>query len=239
MQRKEEDKKIPMRHEIKYVCMDAQIAEIQSRIGAVCSLDSHAGAEGRYLVRSLYFDDLNDSAYYENEMGADMRQKYRIRLYNGRTDPLTLERKSKQKGRTCKESAAFPLRFCREILEGGWWCPDLVQQPPLVRQFYLEYRTKLLRPKVIVEYERIPYIYDTGNVRITFDRNISASGNVSSFLESELTARPIMSAGQHVMEVKYDNLIPDFVHNAIAGEKMRQTAFSKYYLCRKIYGGTS
>lgn len=230
-------KRIPWRHEIKYVCSEAQIPVIRNRVSVFCDMDRHAGPDGRYHVRSLYFDDYSDTAYYENEMGVDPRQKYRIRLYNGNADFLVLERKAKRNGKTFKESTPFSRERCREILRGDWLCEDLDREPTLIRQFYMEYRTKLLRPKVIVEYERIPYVYPTGNVRITFDRNISASGDVSGFLEQDLPARPIMPQGQHVLEVKYDALIPDVIYNAVSGEKLRQTAYSKYYLSRKIDGG--
>ena len=200
-------------------------------------MDRHVDPDGRYYVRSLYFDDYNDTAYYENEMGVDPRQKYRIRLYNGNADYLVLERKAKRSGKTFKESVPFSTERCRELLRGEWLCEDIGSEPLLIRQFYLEYRTKLLRPKVIVEYERIPYVYSTGNVRITFDRNISAAGDISCFLDRELHSRPIMPQGQHVLEVKYDSLIPDVIYNSISGERLRQTSFSKYYLCRKMNGG--
>lgn len=234
----ENDKeKLPWRHEIKYVCSEAQIPVIQNRVSVFCDMDRHVGADGRYSVRSLYFDDQNDTAYYENEMGIDPRRKYRIRLYNGNADHLTLERKSKRSGKTYKESIPISREQCEEILGGDWLCADIGKEPLLLQQFYVEYRTKLLRPKVIVEYERVPYIHSTGNVRITFDQNISASGDMGSFLKQNLATRPIMPAGQHVLEVKYDALIPDAIYNAISGEKLRQTSFSKYYLCRKINGG--
>lgn len=229
--------KIPWRHEIKYVCSETQIPFIQNKISVFCDQDSYTDAEGRYYVRSLYFDDYNDTAYYENEEGVDPRQKYRVRLYNGNTDYLRLERKSKRDGKTYKESSPISKELCEEILQGDWWCSHLGEMPLLLQQFYVEYRTKLLRPKVIVEYERIPYIYATGNVRVTFDKNISASEDVDSFFEQSLICRPIMPVGQHVLEVKYDAMIPDFIYNAISGEKLRQTTYSKYYLCRKIYGG--
>lgn len=228
--------KIPWRHEIKYVCSETQIPVIQNRVSVFCDVDKHAGDDGRYTVRSLYFDDYRDTAYYENEMGVDPRQKYRIRLYNGNGDHLVLERKSKRSGKTYKESVPFSRERCEEILKDDWLSGDIGREPELIQQFYLEYRTRLLRPKVIVEYERIPYIYSTGNVRITFDRDISASADVGSFLDHCLIARPIMPVGKHILEVKYDALIPDFIYNAVSGEKLRQTTFSKYYLCRKIGG---
>lgn len=228
---------ITWRNEIKYVCFETQMLEIQKRVDVICGLDVHTGEEDRYTVRSLYFDDLRDSAYYENEMGVDMRRKYRIRMYNGNADRLALERKTKRNGRTFKENTVISREICEEILEGAWLCENVEGLTPLLREFYLEYRTKPLRPKVIVDYERIPYIYETGNVRITFDRNISASVSVGDFLESSLVTRPVMPVGQHVLEVKFDKLLPDHISNAISGEKLRQTAFSKYYLCRKSYGG--
>ncbi len=236
---KEEKSKIPWRHEIKYVCTDRQIAVIKNRVSAVCEPDRHAGEDGSYRVRSVYFDDYNDTAYHENESGTDPRHKYRIRLYNGDADFLTLERKSKENGMTYKESVPIERERCAEILEGGWMCGDLSKLPDLLRRFYLEYRTKLLRPRVVVEYERIPFVFSVGNVRITFDRDISASVNTDGFLDRELSSRPLMPAGRNMMEVKYDALIPDFIYNAVSGEKLRQTAFSKYYLSRRICGGRS
>ena len=232
-----EKEKVPWRHEIKYVCSEAQIPDIRNKVSALCDLDGHADADGRYYVRSVYFDDYNDTAYYENEMGVDRRQKYRIRLYNGDAEHLTLERKSKFREKTYKESISLSKEMCEEILRGNWLCMDIGKESLLLQQFYLEYRTKLLRPKVIVEYVRTPYTYSTGNVRVTFDQNISVSEDVGSFFEQSMITRPIMPEGQHVLEVKYDAMIPDFIYNAISGERLRQTSYSKYYLCRKIYEG--
>lgn len=229
--------KVPWRHEIKYVCSEAQIPDIQNKVSAFCYLDGHVDADGRYYVRSVYFDDYNDTAYYENEMGVDRRRKYRIRMYNGDAEHLVLERKSKFREKTYKESIPLSKEQCEMMLSGDWMCADIGKQTLLLQQFYLEYRTKMLRPKVIVEYERIPYIYATGNVRVTFDKNIAVTGDAGSFLEQSIITRPIMPEGQHVLEVKYDTLIPDFIYNAISGERLRQTSYSKYYLCRKIDEG--
>lgn len=228
---------VPWRHEIKYVCSEAQIPDIRNKVSAFCDLDGHVDADGRYYVRSIYFDDYNDTAYYENEMGVDRRRKYRIRLYNGDAEHLMLERKSRFREKTYKESIPLSKEQCGMMLSGDWMCADIGKQPLLLQQFYLEYRTKMLRPKVIVEYERVPYIYATGNVRVTFDQNIAVTGDTGSFLEQSMITRPVMPMGQHVLEVKYDSLIPDFIYNAISGERLRQTSYSKYYLCRKIDEG--
>lgn len=101
------------------------------------------------------------------------------------------------------------------------------------RKFCLYQQVRLLSPKVIVEYERVPYVYQDGNVRVTFDRNISSGNMVERFMDEGIVTRPVMPLGQHVLEVKFDELIPDFLYQAVQLEKMRQTTYSKYYLCRK------
>ena len=104
---------------------------------------------------------------------------------------------------------------------------------PVYRKFCLWQQTRLLVPKVIVEYERVPYIYRDGNVRVTLDRNISSGSMITQFLDADIVTRPVMPLGQHVLEVKFDELIPDFLYTAVQLEKLRQTVYSKYYLCRK------
>lgn len=96
-------------------------------------------------------------------------------------------------------------------------------------------RTRLLRPKVIVEYDRVPYIYPQGNVRITLDENIRSSSRVELFLEDQIPTRPILPAGQHILEVKYDEYLPDFIYRAVQLQELHRTAFSKYYLCRRYH----
>lgn len=88
---------------------------------------------------------------------------------------------------------------------------------------------------MIVEYERVPYVYPLGNVRITMDENISASNRTELFLEKQIPLRPVLEAGQHVLEVKYDEYLPDYIYRTVQLENLRLTAFSKYYLCRRYH----
>ena len=93
--------------------------------------------------------------------------------------------------------------------------------------------TRRLRPVAIVEYDRIPYVYKNGNVRITLDTNISSCSAVERFLDETLPVRPVMPMGQQLLEVKYDEYLPDFIYRNLQLHSLRQTAFSKYYICRK------
>lgn len=220
------------RHEFKYLCSYGQLRMLQVRLQGLIPLDPHAGEEGIYNIRSLYFDDYYDTYLKENEAGTDPREKFRIRIYNHSSERISLELKRKVCGKTQKISCPLTEEQCRMLMAGE--IPDISKDAPAVlRKLCLLMRTRLLRPKVIVEYDRVPYIYPQGNVRITLDENIRASDRADLFLEDQIPLRPIMPAGQHILEVKYDEYLPDFIYRTVQIENLRTTAFSKYYLCRK------
>lgn len=221
------------RHELKYICTAAELAMIQGRIHHLIPLDSHAGENGMYQIRSLYFDDYYDRCYYENENGTDPREKFRIRIYNGKTDKISLELKKKERGKTLKLSCPLTEEQCRMLMRGEV-LPDSDEYPPVLQKLLLQMKTAMLRPKIIVEYDRVPYVYKLGNVRITLDKNISSSLAIDRFLDPTIHKRPIMPAGQHVLEVKFDEFLPDYIYQALQLRNLRQTAFSKFYLCRKF-----
>ena len=221
------------RHELKYVCTAAQLAMIQSRIHHLISLDSHVADNGMYQIRSLYFDDYYNRCYYENENGTDPREKFRIRIYNGSADRISLELKKKERGKTLKLSCPLTEDQCR-ILMKGEVLPDSPDYPPVLQKLLLLMKTTLMKPKIIVEYDRVPYVYKLGNVRITLDENISSSNHIETFLDKEIYKRPIMPAGQHILEVKFDEFLPDYIYQVLQLDSLRQTAFSKFYLCRKF-----
>ena len=206
---------------------------IQGRIHHLIPLDSHAGENGMYQIRSLYFDDYYDRCYYENENGTDPREKFRIRIYNGKTDKISLELKKKERGKTLKLSCPLTEEQCRMLMRGEV-LPDCDEYPPVLQKLLLQMKTAMLRPKIIVEYDRVPYVYKLGNVRITLDKNISSSLAIDRFLDPTIHKRPIMPAGQHVLEVKFDEFLPDYIYQALQLRNLRQTAFSKFYLCRKF-----
>lgn len=219
------------RHELKYVCTVPQMKIVESRVRPLLRLDPHTGRAGRYSIRSVYFDDEWNSCYLENEDGTDPREKFRIRIYNSSDEKITLELKQKRRGMTRKLSCPLGREQCRRILRGEI-LEDDVELAPLLRKFVLQQKGRNLMPKVIVEYERVPYIFKLGNVRVTLDENIVSSSQTEHFLDSDFRRRPVMPAGQHVLEIKYDEFLPDSVRQVLALETLQRTSFSKYYLCR-------
>ena len=220
------------RNELKYICSEGELIQIHSRIQMLCDADAHAGPEGIYNIRSIYFDDLQNRYFFENENGTDPREKFRIRTYNASDSRITLECKKKERSMTHKDSCQLSKEQYQKILEGSLSASHV--NSTLLEKFYLIQEQRHLQPKVIVAYERTPFVYTFGNVRITFDRNIGSSTDISAFFDPYLPVRPILPLGKNILEVKYDELLPNFLYDAMSLGSLRQTTFSKYYLCRKF-----
>lgn len=221
------------RHEFKYVISSAELVMLKHRMMNLLSPDPHAGSDGRYNIRSLYFDDYYNSCFYDNENGTDPRQKYRIRIYNNSTERITLECKRKERGKTLKTSCPLTLEETKLLMEGKpFECTP--ERPPLLKQFLSDISQRGFRPVVIVDYNRTPYVCKNGNVRVTLDTEVSSCKDIGTFFDEVIPKRPIMPAGQHLLEVKFDEYLPDYIYDSLQLQNLRQTAYSKYYLCRKF-----
>lgn len=220
------------RHEMKYIITEEQFSFLRNRVESVMHLDKHI-IDGKYQIRSLYFDDYKNSCYYENENGVDPREKFRVRIYNADDSRISLECKRKEKGKTHKTSCLLSKEDYFDLLNGGGFC-GFSNKPPILRKFILLMKTRLYKPVVIVDYERIPYVCEQGNVRVTFDRNICSSRDIDNFFNDNIIKRPILPVGQHLLEIKYDELLPKYIDEVLQTGELEKTAFSKYYLCRKF-----
>ena len=223
------------RHELKYAISYPQYLELRSRLKAVMQKDPHAGADGRYLIRSIYFDGYTDQALREKTEGLPNREKFRIRYYDDDLSYITLEKKVKDGGLCRKYDGEITEEECRLLLDGK---PDWMREHPegVVRELYAKMRYQTLRPKVTVSYKREAYIFAPGNVRVTFDSDIRTTMLHQTFLE-ERTADISASdgPGDRILEVKYDAFLPEIVRSLLQTETLRQQAFSKYEACRR-YG---
>ncbi len=228
------DKNETYRHELKYRISLADYYAIRQRLRPVMKPDEHTRADGRYVIRSIYFDNVDDKALREKINGVQKREKFRIRIYNGCTERIRLELKRKERGKTLKTSCPLTIEQCANLMDGRGISWEEAKDNPLLAKFFLWQELKDLKPKVIVEYDRIPFICPEGNVRITLDINIRSSGRVEDFMGEKILTRPIMPVGGHLLEVKYDEFLPDYIYRSIQMRGLRQTTFSKYYLCRKF-----
>lgn len=222
------------RHELKYRIGYVQYIELRNRLREVMQSDLHTDADGRYLIRSIYFDNYMDKALREKTDGVPVREKFRIRYYNDDFSYLTLEKKIKDNDLCMKIDAQITEKECRELLEGTTeWMRE--HSSPLVQELYAKMHYQMLRPRVLVSYVREPYIYRAGNVRITFDSHIRTTLYHRNFLEERVVDIDTAAKPQDmILEVKYDAFLPEIIRRLIQTNSLRQAAFSKYEACRRF-----
>lgn len=221
------------RHELKYKLNTTQLEILKVQLPELLAPDPHAGEDGVYQIRSLYFDDWQNTCYFENENGTEPREKFRIRIYNGSDAHIRLELKRKELGMVQKRSCRINRELAESMIRGQTipWQEDM---DPLLKKFYILQETRLLTPKIIVEYDRIPFVYPDGNVRVTLDLNIRTSRQVEDFFEPEISARPIMPMDTHLLEAKFDQFLPDFISRIFQQKQLQRVTYSKFYYCRKF-----
>ena len=220
------------RHEWKHAINYTDLLVIRQRLRAVAKPDEHA-RDGQYLIRSLYFDNARDKALREKIDGVNMREKFRIRYYNGDTTLIHLEKKSRRSGLGTKYSAVLSAEEVQKILDGDLdWMRDCDR--PLVQELYCKMRNQGLRPKTIVDYTREPFVFRPGNVRVTLDYDIRTGLGGTDFLNPRALTVPAGDA-PILLEVKWDEYLPDIIRDIVQLPGRHVSAFSKYAQCR-IYG---
>lgn len=219
------------RHEIKHEISFSDMLIIRHRLNAVAYPDPHT-VNGKYHIRSLYFDTLGDKALMEKINGMSRREKFRIRYYNGDTTVIHLEKKSKIDNLGNKQNAPLTAEQTQSIVDGDieWM---IHSEFPLIRELYSKMQTQDIAPKTIVDYTREPFIYPAGNVRVTLDYHIRSGLRCTDFLNPDCVTVPISDS--IILEVKWDEFLPDIIRDAVSLADRREGAFSKYAACR-IYG---
>ena len=217
------------RHELKHDITTSDMIAIRQRLRAVAEADKHA-IDGKYLIRSLYFDTPYDKALFEKQNGVSRRAKFRIRYYNGDTSVIHLEKKCKLGGLGHKVSADLTADQAQSIVDGVTdWMKG--HESELIRELYSRMTSEGLGPKVIVDYTREPFIYRPGNVRVTLDYNIRTGLGCTDFLNPDCITIPA-AQGMCLMEVKWDEFLPEIIRDIVQLPHCSTSSFSKYEVCR-------
>jgi len=224
-----QNQKMTYRHELKFLMDLSEAAVLRSNIVSIMEPDANTGPDNCYKIRSLYFDDYMNSAYQEKINGVPYRRKYRIRCYNDKDDFIRLERKIKNGQYISKQSAELTREQTEAIIAGDY--EFLLHDPqPLCREFYFECTAKQMRPRVIVDYEREPYVFEHGDVRITFDMNVRAAVLKFDIFDELLPSIPVMDPAHLLLEVKFTGFMPKFIKRMLPSDRHLSLAFSKYIM---------
>ncbi len=218
------------RVEQKYLITEERMAYLKQKLENCMQYDGNAAGES-YLIRSLYFDDMYDSCLKENEAGTGIREKFRIRTYDNDSSLIHLELKQKYKGFTKKQKERLTQEECLAFMQRK--SPVLRKEDGfLKKKLYSQGILRRLQPVQIVEYERTAFVEALGNVRVTFDKNIGGTTDIATFFDEYMPTIPALQAGVHILEVKYDEFLPDYIRDMLEIGSLQKTSFSKYYYTR-------
>lgn len=229
MSNKSGEQKRKFRNEWKYFLPEWEYEALKKRFDVVMEHDPNV-KDGIYMIRSLYFDDYWNSAYEQKMAGVFARKKYRIRVYNCEDKVIKLERKLKNGNYIYKESASLTREETEKILDGDYEFL-LKSGKSLCQEFYFECIANCLRPRVIVDYEREPYIMDMGEVRITFDSHVRAAAGNFDIFDPGLPSYEVLDPGRVILEVKFTEFLPKVVKDLLPSSNDEFSAISKYTLC--------
>jgi hypothetical protein len=218
------------RNELKYRLNHQDYQILKSRLDALLHKDRNITPAGFYTVRSLYFDDYMNSAYHEKMMGIMNRHKFRIRIYNASDQNIHLERKIKSNRYIYKQTSKLTRDEVNRILQNRFGFL-LYSKDNLQKLFYHECVSNLLRPRVVVDYEREPYVLDVGQLRITFDKNVRAGELGFDIFDPEMPMVEALYPGIVIMEVKYSEFLPKMIRKILPIKSSEYSANSKYILC--------
>ena len=219
------------RTEWKYICDDCHLLQIESKVCRVLQPDIHS-KNNKYIIHSLYFDNLTNDCMFDNDAGLSKRFKYRIRYYDNDKDYIVLEKKEKLNSLGRKLNCRLSKEQFDDIISNNISKVFWQSKNEILKKFCIDVQTKMFKPKIIIDYERTAYVEPITNIRITFDKNISCSNEINEFLNGNYTKRPLLEKDKHILEVKFDEILPSYIRKTVQNESLNQVSFSKYYLSR-------
>ena len=213
------------RKELKYKITNNDLYLLNINLKNITKKDSNCNGDF-YTISSLYFDNYKKTSYNQVKNGISERWKYRIRFYNYDDSYIVLEKKHKINGLTNKKSVRITREILYNILKNNIRIEETNDK--LLNEFIIKIKTELLKPVILIEYDRIPYVYKLGTVRITLDYNIRYTNNYSELFNKN---KKVYYLNDKILEIKYNELIPDFIRYRLELNHLEQISFSKFNNC--------
>ena len=215
------------RHEYKYVISYDEMLRLRTKFNEVLNIDRNYNG---YMIRSLYFDSVNDDDYYDKLGGEVNRKKIRLRIYEPNSKKVKLELKSKYDIHQLKESLVISREDAEELIKENYEIL-LKYNSEIANKIYIMLKKGLYKPKVVIEYQRIAYITGT-TTRITFDFDIKSSTNIKDFFKENINYTYITDKKDVVLEVKFDRFLEPYISNILSNYQSRFQSVSKYIMGR-------
>lgn len=217
------------RHEFKYVISYEEMLGLRSKLNELLEIDRDYNG---YMVRSLYFDSINDDDYYDKLGGEINRKKIRIRIYEVNPKIVKLEIKEKYDIHQLKKSLIISKEDAEKIINEEY---NILLQydSDVAKELYLILKRGIYKPKIIIEYNRIAYITGT-TTRITFDFDIKSSDDIKNFFTDNINYDNLTTKKDIILEVKFDRFLEPYISEVLKKYISNQQSVSKYVMGRNV-----
>ena len=232
------ENQILYRYEFKYILNKKISDQIEKEALNFMIYDGHVKKElnNKYFVRSLYFENNFSSNFYEKVDGMKIRRKYRLRTYSNFFDPkvpIFFEVKGRISERTYKKRINIKNKYLNLFLSQSqnFNLLNLYPNNEMIINFIFDSFRKNLKPLILVDYKRRPYINKFGlYFRLTFDTNLLSSKTNNLFSNDKYSSWLECKAGYTILEVKFDRSIPAWFHRIIQCYNLKRRSVSKFVL---------
>lgn len=218
-----------LRHEQKYVIPYEEMLNLRTKFEKLLTVDRDPNG---YMVRSLYFDSVDDEDYYDKLGGEANRKKIRLRIYDTTSDYVKLEIKAKMDVHQLKESLIINKKIASELIKGNYGVLLSIDSDT-AKKIYTIMATGYYRPKVIIEYDRIAYLTTT-TTRITFDFNVRRSYDFDNFFNDKINYLKVTDGKDVILEVKFDRFLEPYITMILNNKVSRYQSVSKYIMGRNV-----
>ncbi len=222
------------RNELKYYISNLEYHAMVNKLVEVLKPDGFSEPRKGYFIRSLYFDSYDDECLYEKQSGDMFRAKYRMRIYDTKSESVKFEIKNKANNQIFKETATISKESAYKIIDGDYG-ELLTYNNPILNKIYKKFTEKQYKPKVIIDYTRDAFMFDFFNLRITFDKDLHSCNTDFDLFSDNLHTIPVILEGKQIMEIKYETALPEYIHRTLQLDAVERMAISKYTLGRRFF----
>ena len=221
-----------LRREEKYLLNLEEYYQYKKILHQILSTDCFS-KNGSYMVRSLYFDTIDDKDFFDKIEEQNLRKKIRIRIYDRAATEAKIELKQKENVFQRKRSLRISRKDAQSIIEGNT-SVLLDYKTDFALELYSIMVMDCYKPKCIVEYQREAFLAKENNIRLTFDSQIKATESNYDLFSDNLPLSSVINFEQVIFEVKYDKFLLSYISDVIGQIDRRPVSASKYCLGRSM-----
>jgi len=219
-----------LRQEKKHLISIDKYYYLSRQFSRTIAEDAHSSGDG-YLVRSLYFDDIDDTDYEEKINGVEVRKKIRLRNYGPNSTSAKLELKQKQGQWQKKRSLTLGKDKSLRLIAGDYTAL-LECKSDFADECFGIMSMRCYRPKAVITYTRKVFVAKENDIRITFDHHIKGTEACFDIFSNSLVENPIFDPFMVVLEIKYNGFLLSYIKDIVQSCNESERAISKYCLGR-------